>query len=79
MSTALRSSSRLCGVRFLRQCLVSLSALLTLVLEGEQFANAYFDTETKIKMFVPLNPTKLKGLHFSLALKLLLTSVFKLF
>ncbi len=21
--------------------------------EGEQFANAYFDTETKIKMFVP--------------------------
>jgi hypothetical protein len=24
------------------------------VIEGEQFANAYFDTETKIKMLVPL-------------------------
>lgn len=36
---------------------------LTASLEGEQFANAYFDTETKIKMLVPRFPPALTTLE----------------
>jgi hypothetical protein len=53
MSAASRLSSRLFAVRFQHNRLVV--AVADSKPEGEQFANAYFTTEIKIKMLVPPN------------------------
>jgi hypothetical protein len=54
ISPTSRSSSRLCVVRNRRHPPTPPTPPLTPAIEGEQFANAYFDTETKIKMLVSL-------------------------
>ena len=53
MSAGSRSSSRRCAVRNWQQW-HPLDPTADSLAEGEQFANAYFDTETKIKMSVPV-------------------------
>jgi hypothetical protein len=55
MSAASRSLSRLFAVSFQHHCL--LFPIADSKPEGEQFANAYFTTETKIKMLVPKTQT----------------------